>query len=149
LKIAVSEHHQPVTVDPEPVITWETRPAPALEFTINFGIFTGREASRRELERLSHAVLPLVSRLSISSEQRFEIGTDAWVTLHLVRVEIENDALPADEPDIEALRAKIAGTLKAWLERCLTEVSGQELTDAEVLASEAVVEGVLQSPADD
>ena len=142
-------HDQRVTVDPEPVITWETRPAPALEFTINFGIFTGREASRRELERLSHVVLPLVSRLSISAEQRFEIGTDAWVTLHLVRVEIENDALPADEPDIEALRAKIAGELKAWLERCLTEVSGQELTDAELLASEAVVEGMLQGPADD
>jgi hypothetical protein len=131
-----------MAVEPEAVITWETRPASALEFTVNFGVFAGREVSRRELERLGHALLPIVPRLSIAAEQRFEIGTEASVTLHQVHVEVENEALPQDEPDIEALRVKIADTIKQWLASCLTRVSGQELTHAEMLARDAVVEGM-------
>jgi hypothetical protein len=131
-------------VEPEAVITWETRPAPALEFTVNFGVFAGRQVSRREVERLSHVLLAIVPHMSISSEERLEVGTDAAVTLNQVHVEIENDALPADEPDIGALRARIAETIKDWLESCLTQVSGQELTHAEILARDAVVEGVLE-----
>ena len=130
-------------MEPESVITWETHPAPALEFTANFGVFAGREVSRREIERLSHALLLLVPSISIAAEQRYEIGTDSAVTLHQVRVEIPKDALPDHEPDVEALRTKIAETIKDWLNDCLTGVSGQELTHAELLARDAVVEGVL------
>jgi hypothetical protein len=133
-----------MAVEPEPVITWETKPTPALEFTANFGVFAGRGVSRRELERLSIALLPIVSSVSIAAEQRFEVGADASVALHQVRVEVTNDALPDDEPDIEALRAKIAETIKKWLNDCLTGVSGQELTHAELLARDAVVEGTLE-----
>jgi hypothetical protein len=129
--------------EPQPVLTWETRPAPAIEFTVNFGVFAGREVSRRELERLSHALLPLVRSVSIAAEQRLEVGTDAAVALHQVRVEIANDALPEDE-DVEALRSRIAQTVEEWLNSCLTAVSGQELTHAELLARDAVIEGVLK-----
>ena len=134
-----------MSVEPEAVITWETRPASALEFTVNFGVFAGREVSRRELERLSAALLPLVSSVSIAAEQRFEIASGTSVALHQVHVEITNEALPEGEPDIEALRGRIAGALKDWLEDCLTNVSGLELTHAELLARDAVVEGVLEA----
>jgi hypothetical protein len=40
---------------------------------------------------------------------------------------------------------KLAATIDAWLQDCLTGVSGQELTHAELLARDAVVEGVLGS----
>jgi hypothetical protein len=131
-----------MAADPQPVITWETRPAPALELTVNFGVFAGREASRREIERLSHVLLGLVPSVSIAAEHRFEVGVDAAVALHQVRVEVANDALPTDV-DVEALRTRIAETAEQWLESCLTGVSGQELTHAELLARDAVVEGVL------
>lgn len=127
-----------MTVEPEPVITWETRPTPALEFTVNFGVFAGREVSRRELERLSHALLPLIASVSISEEHRYEVGTDAAVAVHLVRVEVPNESLPGDG-DVEALRQQLADTIKGWLDDCLTNVSGQELTDAEIRARDAVV----------
>jgi hypothetical protein len=133
-----------MAAEPEAVITWETRPAPALDFTVNFGVFAGREVSRRELERLSHALLPVVPSVSISEEHRFEVGTEAAVALHLVRVEISKDALPA-AVDVEDVRRRVAEVLEAWLEDCLTNVSGQELTDAELRARDAVVEGVLES----
>ena len=87
--------------------------------------------------------MPLVPSVSIAAEQRFEVGTDAAVSLHQIRVEIENDA-PPEDADVEAVRANIAETIDAWLQECLTGVSGQELTHAELLAGDAVVEGVLQ-----
>jgi hypothetical protein len=135
-----------VAAEPEPVITWETRPAPALDFTVNFGVFAGREVSRRELERLSHALLPIVPTVSIAEEHRFEVGTDASVALHLVRVEISKEAL-SGAADVETIRDQVAAALTAWLEDCLTNVSGQELTDAELRARDAVVEGVLAGDA--
>ena len=124
-----------MTGEPQSVITWETRPAPALEFTVNFGVFAGREVSRREIERLSHALLPVVPSVSIAAEQRFEVGTDAAVSLHQIHVEVENEVLPEDE-DVEALRSRIAHTIVEWLHDCMTGVSGQELTHALVRSSQ-------------
>ena len=123
---------------PEAIITWGTRPRPALEFDVNFGIFAGREVSRREIERLGEALLPMVDGVSISSEHRYELGGHSTVALHQVHVEIGHDALP--EGDVEGLRARIAQALDGWLDDCLTRVSGQELTHQEVLARDAVVD---------
>ncbi len=39
-------------VEPEPVITHESRPAPAMHLVVNFGVFTGREVTSLELRRL-------------------------------------------------------------------------------------------------
>lgn len=129
-----------VGAEPEAVITWGTRPPAALEFQVNFGIFAGREVSRRELERLGDVLLPMLRGVSISSEHRYELGGHSTVQLHQVRIEVGPDALPADEGDIERLRHRIADAIGEWLESCLTMVSGQELTHQEVLARDAVVD---------
>jgi hypothetical protein len=126
--------------EPEAIITWGTRPRAALEFEVNFGIFAGREVSRREIERLGEELMPMVSGVSISAEHRYELGTHSAVALHQVHVAIGPEALPPDEPDIERLRARIAEALDRWLADCLTRVSGQELTHQEVLARDAVVD---------
>jgi hypothetical protein len=136
----VSGKRTPVSAEPEAVITWGTRPPAALEFSVNFGIFAGREASRRELERLGEALMPMLEGVTITTEHRYEVGGHSTVALHQVRVEIGHDALPADEGDIERLRARLAGTLGEWLDDCLTRVSGQELTHPELLARDAVVD---------
>ena len=122
------------------MITWGTRPPAALSFDVNFGIFAGREVSRREIERLGEALLPMVAGVSIAAEHRYALGQRSTVALHQVHVEIAPDALPADERDVEQLRARIARTLEQWLDECLTRVSGQELTHQEVLARDAVVD---------
>jgi hypothetical protein len=126
--------------EPEAIITWSTRPRAALEFDVNFGIFAGREVSRREVERLGEALLPMVDGVSISAEHRYELGEHSTVSLHQVHVEVGTDALPDEERDVERLRARLAGALEEWLEECLTRVSGQELTHHEVLARDAVVD---------
>jgi hypothetical protein len=129
-----------VVAEPEAVITWGTRPPAALEFSVNFGIFAGREVSRREVERLGEVLLPMLDGVSISSEHRYELGDHSTVALHQVRIEVGPEALPNEEADIERLRSRIAEMIGDWLESCLTMVSGQELTHQEVLARDAVVD---------
>jgi hypothetical protein len=126
----------------EPVIAFrelESHP-PGLEIRVNFGIFAGREVSRREVERLGEVLMPMLEGVSISSEHRYELGGHSTVALHQVRIEVGPEALPTDEGDIERLRARIAEVTGDWLESCLTMVSGQELTHQEVLARDAVVD---------
>jgi hypothetical protein len=132
-----------LAIQPEPVISWDTSPAVAMTFLVNFGIFAGRDVSRLELERLGHHLLRVVDGATLVSEHRFELAEGSSIDLHQVRVSIDRDVLPADEPDIEALRMRIARLLDEWMRSCLTDVSGQEFTDAELDARDAVVEGVL------
>lgn len=129
-----------MVAEPEAVITWGTRPPAALEFSVNFGIFAGREVSRREVERLGEVLLPMLEGVSISSEHRYELGNHSTVALHQVRIEVGPEALPSEEADIERLRSRIAQEIGDWLELCLSMVSGQELTHQEVLARDAVVD---------
>lgn len=129
-----------MVAEPEAVITWGTRPPAALEFSVNFGIFAGREVSRREVERLGEVLLAMLDGVAISSEHRYELGDHSTVALHQVRIEVGPEALPSEEADIERLRSRIAEEIGDWLESCLTMVSGQELTHQEVLARDAVVD---------
>jgi hypothetical protein len=135
-----------MNLQPEAVISWGTGPAVAMSFVVNFGVFAGRDVSRLELERLGGELLEVVEGAAIVSEHRLEIAAQSSIDLHQVRVEIDRDVLPEDEPDIEALRVKVVSLLGDWLHSCLTEISGQEFTDAELVARDAVVEGVLGEP---
>jgi hypothetical protein len=133
-------------MEPEAVISWGTLPAVAMTFLVNFGVFAGRSVSQLEIERLGTALMKLVEGVAIVSEHRVEFAVQSSIDLHQVRVEIDRDVLPSDEPDIEALRQRLAKALDEWLHSCLTQFSGQEFTDAELVARDAVVEGVLGDP---
>ena len=132
------------SIQPEVVISWDTSPAVAMTFLVNFGVFAGRDVSKLELERLAGVLLRLVDRVTVVSEHRFEIAAASSIDLHQVRVAIDRAALPRDEPDLEALRMRIAELLENWVHSCLIQFSGQEFTDAELDARDAVVEGVLE-----
>jgi hypothetical protein len=134
------------SVDPQGVITWETGPAVALGFRVNFGVFAGRDVSPREIERLGAELLSVVENVAITAEHRYEFGQRSSGDLQQVRIEIDHDALPPGEVDIEALRGRVADALDVWLRSCLTGFSGQEFTSAELAARDAVVEGVLDEP---
>jgi hypothetical protein len=133
-------------LEPEGVVSWGTGRAIALSFSVNFGVFAGREVSGVELERLGEALLVLVEGVSVTAESRYEFAKGSAANLHQVRVDIDHDALPPDQADIEQLRARIAEALAVWLRDCLTGVSGKELTHAELVARDAVLEGVLYEP---
>ena len=135
----MSAHHP---VAPETVITWDTGPTAALTFTVNFAVFAGREPSRLDLERLARRLLVLVDGVSLTAEHRYEFGRQTAADLHQVRVELDPEMLVGID-DVEGLRTRIIAELGEWLSDSLTAVSGQQLTYAERLARDAVVEGVL------
>jgi hypothetical protein len=122
----------------EPVITYETRPAPALQFLVNFGVFTGREATRLDLHRLADRLLEVLSSVTVLSERRFEVSSRSEGELHQVRVEVSHDALPPGR-EIEALRLELTDAIQAWAQACRRSLPG-ELTEAEISAREAVAE---------
>ena len=123
---------------PDPVITYETRPAPALHFLVNFGLSTGREATRRDVRRLARTLLEVLPSVTIFSEHRFEVGARAAVDLHQIRVEVAHEALHAAE-DVEALRATLTGLIVDWARKSVRSFPG-ELTGAEIAARDAVAE---------
>jgi hypothetical protein len=123
-----------------PVVTHETRPAAALSFLVNFGVAAGREVTRTEVHRLAAQLLEILPGVTIVSEQRFESGAESESELHQVRVEVAQDVLPVEEPDIEALRTRLTDALAAWVESCVHTLAGAELTEAELAAREAVVD---------
>jgi hypothetical protein len=125
--------------DPDPVVTYESRPAPALQFAINFGVFTGRQVTRLELNRLAQLLLDLVPAATILSEERVELDRHSEALLHQVRVEIAHDALPV-EGDVEVLRGQLALLLSDWARSCITGFSGAVLGDEELAARDAVIE---------
>jgi len=121
------------------VITYETRPSPALHFLVNFGVYAGREVTRLELHRLAEELLKRLASVTLFAEQRFELGHQTEVDLHLVRVEVDHEALPA-RGDVEDVRAELRATIVEWARGCMTSFSGAELTEAQRAASEAVVD---------
>ena len=125
--------------DPEPVITYESRPAPAIQFAVNFGVFTGRHATRLELVRLGRRLLEVLPAATILSEERVELDARSEAVLHQVRVEVGQDALPP-HAEIETLRTRLAEVIADWARSCITGFSGAVLGDDELAARDAVIE---------
>ena len=131
--------HREMTRDlSELVITHETRPSAALQFIVNFGVFTGRKATRHEIKRLANQLLTMLAEVTIFSEERFEATEQSLAEVHQVRVEI--DHLPPGEEDVETLRMQLAAVITHWAANCIAGFSGAELTDAELDARDAVIE---------
>lgn len=86
---------------------------PGVEIRVNFGVFAGREATAAEVEELARDLHDRVSDFAIVAEQRFEFGTDAEASVHMVRVEL-------DEADAE-LRGRLLEIVERWAQACINE----------------------------
>src|SRR5690348_2471101 len=97
----------------ELIITHETRPSPAMQFLVNFGVFAGREATRLEMERLAKRLLRTLTAVTVCAERRLEASGHSLAELHQVCVEIDRE-LPASEQDVESLRRQLAAEIEQW-----------------------------------
>ena len=73
---------------------------PGLEVRVTFGMLTGREATRAEIDHLAHALRGLAPSFEIVSEERHEFGGDSEASLHQVVIEMasvddDSDVTPA------------------------------------------------------
>jgi hypothetical protein len=56
------------------------------ELVVNFGVYSGREATEAEIRRLAALLLEEIESVEIISERRFECDADVEATVHQVRV---------------------------------------------------------------
>lgn len=98
----------------------EPRTAAAVEVRVNFGIFTGRDVTRAEIDDLARLLLEEVPLLSIVSEERHEIAQDVEVSVHQVRIELAHEAVPEDT-DPAVLGARLAALAGNWAEGCASD----------------------------
>jgi hypothetical protein len=90
----------------------------SLELRINFGLFTGREATPAEIDLLGQQLLPRVEPVTIISERRHQIGSHAEGTLHQVVVKIEPEQVPIGISDLAETRGRLLEVIERWAETC-------------------------------
>jgi hypothetical protein len=56
------------------------------ELVVNFGVYSGREATEAEIRRLAALLLEELESVEIVAERRYEFDADVEATVHQVRV---------------------------------------------------------------
>lgn len=94
---------------------------PGLEVRVNFGMFSGREATAAEIQELGAELLPEIGHVEIAAETRYEIGPESEADVHQVRIEIPQDALPADDFEVGELAGRLVAIAERWARGCIAE----------------------------
>src|SRR5438270_12743999 len=100
--------------EPALVFAAPVREVPVLELRVNFGVFSGREATAAEIEALARDLLEKVSHVSIVSERHYEIGAATESAVHQLRVEVPSEALPLSDADVPELRGRLIEVTDRW-----------------------------------
>jgi hypothetical protein len=90
-----------------------------LEIRINFGVFAGREATQAELDQLGRAAMAEIGHVTVVSERRQELGGRTETSLHQVRMDVPQTALPEDAAEAEWLCERLVGLAERWAQRCI------------------------------
>ncbi|MGH3093453.1 MAG: hypothetical protein ACRDOG_14170 [Gaiellaceae bacterium] len=84
-----------------------------LELVVNFGIFSGREATPAEIERLAHELLEELESVEIICEQRYEFTREVEARIYRIRVE--------PPPGNAGRVAELRGIVDLWAQDCIGE----------------------------
>lgn len=80
---------------------------------VNFGVYSGREATEAEIYRLAQSLLDELASVEIVAERRFEFATDTEATVHQVYVELPRAAENHEE--------RLASLVAEWAEGAIGE----------------------------
>jgi hypothetical protein len=105
----------------------EPESPPDLEIRVNFGMFSGREATIAELDELAHDLLEVLPRVTIESVRRHEVDREVEAALHQVKVEASGRELPSE---------RLLTLVDAWARRCIEERHA-EIADVDALPKPA------------
>lgn len=97
----------------EPLLVFEREREGRPELVVNFGVFSGREATEAEIYRLAQALLEEVGSAEIVCEQRFEFDEDVEATVHQVWVQLPEEA--------EARLGHFRTLIEGWATDCIAE----------------------------
>jgi hypothetical protein len=85
---------------------------------VNFGVFTGREATPAEIDRLAEWLLDRVEHVTIFSEVRHEIDAHSEAAVHQVRIEVPRADTTAAPAELEPWLVERA---ELWARTCMAE----------------------------
>jgi hypothetical protein len=97
----------------EPSLVFEREREGKPELVVNFGVFSGREATEAEVYRLAQVLLEEVDSAEIVCEQRYEFDEDVEATVHQVWIQLPREA----EQRLGHFRSVIEG----WAADCISE----------------------------
>jgi hypothetical protein len=105
----------------EPAIALRTTEAdePAITVRVNFGVFSGRQATAAEIGELARQLAVESDEFSIVSEDRHEFSGAVEASVHQVRIEV---AVPASLRQDE-LADRIVELADEWARACIAERS--------------------------
>ena len=93
---------------------------PALEVRVNFGIYSGRNATGAEIDDLARALRAEIQDFAIIAEERHQFGDDIETALHQVVIEVDRQS--GDGLSDEAC-ARIVETAERWATACIASRS--------------------------
>jgi hypothetical protein len=88
------------------------------DIRVNFGMFSGREATQAEIDDLARVLLERIPSVTIVAEQRTVADREMEASVHQIRIEL--DGAEADGP------LRLA---EEWAEACIAERHA-EITEA-------------------
>jgi len=88
------------------------------DIRVNFGMFSGRDATQAEIDELAHDLLAEVQAITIVAEQRTVADREMEASVHQIRIE-----LGEEHPGRALLIAE------RWAENCIAERHA-EITEA-------------------
>jgi len=88
---------------------------------VNFGVYSGREATEAEIYRLAQSLLDELGSVEIVAERRYEVAADVEATVHQVYVEVPQTSVGQEL--IERLAKATPPALAGYA------ISGVETTD--------------------
>ena len=97
----------------EPALVFARDGEEGPELVVNFGVFSGREATEAEVYRLAQALLDEVDSTEIVCEQRFEFDEGSEAAVYVVRVELPSET----EPRLGHFSSLVEG----WATDCIAE----------------------------
>ena len=107
----------------------------ALELVVNFGVVTGRRATRAEVERLAGDLLERVPAATVAVVERYELaGTGIVACVDEVRLGLSAEAATASGYEFDVLQELVAGVARTWALGCRELPPEGDLTLAERLA---------------
>jgi hypothetical protein len=94
---------------------------PALEVRVNFGVFAGRPVTPAEIDELGRWLLDEVSAVTIVAEDRHELDPELETSVHLVRIEVADGQVPANDFERRRLEQTLVERAEHWARACIAD----------------------------
>ena len=103
-------------MDPAIAFRVAAQEGPALEVRVNFGVYTGRNATPAEIDDLARSLRTHVPTFTIIAEERHQFGDDMETSLHQVMIEVDTQSAGDLSDDVCERIVELAGR---WAADCI------------------------------